>query len=571
VLHVRGGDEPFTQMLFDGVPINISGGYNDIGGMLLTNVERVELARGALSPVWGSSAMAGAVQFITREGQAGPPRAELSAEGGNTGARGGEARSEATVSGGDEHLRYSAGLGFAYNRGVYGLPNNLRTGDGSLRLDWRPAGPWNVTAIARYMAIETHLPVRDPGATRVPLDPYQRDRHYRWIGSLSSGWAASPTWHHRLTAGLLWDDFLYHDAQDSSLDVSAYPFFIFNANFWSRGTLLRPSFAYVGSNDLAGPQSETGLSIAYGATWQREMETYAQTGDYGPANTFFGRNDAAVFSEVSGHLGARLAVLAGARVERIQGLPAELLPRASVVVAVVPGVLSLRAAAGRSFKSPNVDQQYPQNGYTIPNPGLQPETSVSWETGATLTASGGALTLGAGWFHHLYAGLIETVNADTGTAQTNKNLGRTQASGLELDVERRWPQGWHAGGNLTWVRTEILDNAGLDTTAYPMGGTLPTVPALTANAWLSGDLSRRLTAQARATVVGRQTVFTERFTGLRVMTHAYALLELAAFLHVSRSLDLYARLGNLLDAHYLTAYDRAGLPRTGVLGLRATS
>lgn len=88
VLHVRGGDEPVTQMLFDGVPINISGGYNDINGMLLTNVARVELARGPMSALWGSSAMAGAVQFLTREGQEGPPRTEIRLEGGGAATRG---------------------------------------------------------------------------------------------------------------------------------------------------------------------------------------------------------------------------------------------------------------------------------------------------------------------------------------------------------------------------------------------------------------------------------------------------------------------------------------------------
>ncbi len=571
VLHIRGGDQPFTQMLFDGVPINISGGFNDIDGLLLTNVDRVELARGALSSVWGSAAMAGAVQFVTREGQAGPPRAALSAEGGNTDARGGGARAEASLSGGGERLRYSLGGGFAYSRGVYDIPNDLRTGDGSLRLDWTPAGDWNVTATARYMAIQTHLPVRDAGSTRVPLDPYQRERHYRWIGSVSTEFAATPTWRHRLTAGLLWDDFLYHDERDSSLDPTAYPFFVFNYNFWSRGTLLRPSVAYLGSNELPLARPDRRLTLAYGATWQREMETDSQSGDFGPGRTFFGRDNAAAFTELTGRLGPRLAVLAGARVEKFQGLPAELLPRASVVVAVVPGRFSLRAAAGRGFVAPNVDQQYLNNAFTIPNPDLKPETSISWEAGANYTSPGGALTLGAGWFHQRYDDLIQTVPADTGTKQTNKNLGRTQASGLEVELERRWSARLHTGGNFTWVRTEVLDNRGLDSTDYPLGGSLPSVPAVTGNAWLAGDLSRLLGIVARAGLVGRQTVFTERFAGGRVTTPAYTLLELTAVMHASRTLDIYARLGNLLNTRYLTAFDRPGLPRTAVLGVRTSS
>jgi vitamin B12 transporter len=571
VLHLRGGDEPVTQMLFDGVPINISGGYNDINGILLTNVGRVEVVRGPMSARWGSSAMAGAVQFLTREGREGPPRAELRLEGGGAETRGSVARSEVSVAGGSGRFRYSSGLGFAYSRGIFALPNDLRTGDASLRLDWTPAQAWGVTAAARYIAIQTNLPVRDPGATRVPLDPSQRERHYRWLGSLSTGWAATPSWHHRLTAGLLWDHLAYQDARDSTLDPAAYPFFVFNFNLAVKSSLLRPSLEYVGTNDFGPAGSSLHVGLAYGARWQREMETNDQSGDFGPAHSFFGRSNAAVFTELSGSVGPRLSALAGARVERFQGMPAELLPRASVVVAVVPDRLSLRVAGGRAFKAPNVDQQYLNNPATIPNPDLKPETSLSWEIGARLTAPGRALTLDVGWFRQRYDGLIQTVPADTGTKQTNKNLGRTRASGFEVEVERRWSERWRTGGSFTWVRTEILDNTGFDSTGYPLGGSLPAVPRFTGSAYVTADPTTFLSTLARLSVVGRRTVFTERFAGQRITTGSYSILELVVQWHVTPELDLYTRLDNLLNTRYLTAYDRPGLPRSGVVGFKATT
>src|SRR5207247_2809146 len=171
VLHLRGGEESFAQIMFDGVPINISGGFHDLQGMTLTNVERIEVARGPLSALWGSSAMSGAVQFITRQGQAGPAQLALVAAGGRATEHGDQTRTELTVSGGAARLRYSSGVGFAYNRGIYALPNNLVTGDMSLRLDASPAERWDLVATARYVDVQAHLPVRDPGATRVPLDP----------------------------------------------------------------------------------------------------------------------------------------------------------------------------------------------------------------------------------------------------------------------------------------------------------------------------------------------------------------------------------------------------------------
>jgi len=568
-LHLRGGDEPYTQIMFDGVPINISGGYSDIDGLLLTNVERIEIARGPLSALWGSSAVAGAVQFITRQGRLGAPQFELLAEGGGATERGAQAHSEITVAGGAGRLRYSSGVSFAYNRGIYALPNDLLTSDASVRLDAAPAERWTLTATARYMATQTDLPVRDPGATRVPLDPNQRDRHYRWLGSLSTSWAASPTWHHRLTASMLWDGFVYEDTQDSSLNAASYPFFVANYTLGFRSTLLRPGLEYVGSNALSLGRAGSKLAVSYGASWQREAEATSQAGDFGTSYTDFARPSAAVFTELQGQVRPRLSVLTGARVEKFRGMPVELLPRASVVVALLPDRLALRAAAGRAFKAPNVDQQFLENPATLPNPELRPETSVTWEVGATVTAPRRALTMGVGYFHQRYNDLIATVPADSGPKQTNKNVGRTQAIGVEMELEREWSARWRTGANLTWVKTEVLDNTGLDATSYPIGGSLPEAPRVTGSAFVAADLSQALTTFARVTLVGRKTVFTERFAGQRVTTDPYALLELVVQWHVSDALSAYTRLSNVLNTTYQTAYDRPGVPRTAVLGVRA--
>jgi vitamin B12 transporter len=569
-LHLRGADEPFTQMMFDGVAINISGGFNDIDGLLLTNVERVELARGPLSALWGSSAMAGAVQFVTRQGEPGPTRFEFLAEGGGASERGGQTRSELLVAGGNERLRYSSGFGLAYNRGIYALPNDLLSSAWSLRLDTRPTERWTVSATARYMAIQTNLPVRDPGVTRVPLDPNQRDRHYRWLGSLSTDLAATPTWHHRLTASLLWDEFVYEDATDSLLNAASYPFFVFNYNFSFRSTLLRPGVEYVASHEVPLGRSGQRLALSYGAQWQREAEVTNQAGDFGPAHSYFSRANAAVFTELQGRLGTRLSVLAGARLDKFRGLDAELLPRASVVVAVVPDRLALRLAAGRAFKAPNVDQQFLDTPASIPNPGLKPESSESWEVGATVTAPRRALTIAIGYFHQRYNDLIQTVPADTGSKQTNKNLGRTQTRGVEAEVERWWSERWRTGASVSWVRTEVLDNRGLDPTGYPVGGSLPAVPSVTGNVHVTADLTDAVTAVARVTLVGTQTVFTERFSGQRVPVDPYALLELVAQWHRNQALTVYARIDNLLNTSYQTAFDRPGSSRTAVLGVRMT-
>src|SRR5438105_4526967 len=85
----------------------------------------------------------------SRQGRLGEPQFELLAEGGGATERGAQAHSEITVAGGAGRLRYSSGVSFAYNRGIYALPNDLLTSDASVRLDAAPAERWTLTATAR--------------------------------------------------------------------------------------------------------------------------------------------------------------------------------------------------------------------------------------------------------------------------------------------------------------------------------------------------------------------------------------------------------------------------------------
>ncbi|NIP79281.1 MAG: TonB-dependent receptor plug domain-containing protein, partial [Gemmatimonadetes bacterium] len=46
IVRLRGGEEVFTRILVDGVAINENGGFADLQGLMLTNIDRVEVARG---------------------------------------------------------------------------------------------------------------------------------------------------------------------------------------------------------------------------------------------------------------------------------------------------------------------------------------------------------------------------------------------------------------------------------------------------------------------------------------------------------------------------------------------
>jgi vitamin B12 transporter len=85
-LFTRGAKPNFTLVLLDGVkandPTNTRGGSYDFSTLDLNDIARVEFVRGPASAIYGSDAVGGVINIISRHGSA-VPEAGLSAEGGS--------------------------------------------------------------------------------------------------------------------------------------------------------------------------------------------------------------------------------------------------------------------------------------------------------------------------------------------------------------------------------------------------------------------------------------------------------------------------------------------------------
>ena len=71
-LFPRGGESDYTLVLVDGIRANDFGGGFDFAHLPVADVDRIEVVRGPQSALYGSDAIGGVVQIITRSG--GAPR-----------------------------------------------------------------------------------------------------------------------------------------------------------------------------------------------------------------------------------------------------------------------------------------------------------------------------------------------------------------------------------------------------------------------------------------------------------------------------------------------------------------
>src|SRR5208283_790565 len=101
-LFIRGGDSNQTEILFDGWRVNRQGGAFDFAGLDTLGVDRIEVARGPASSVFGSDAMTGAVNLVTAKGE-GPPTLTTSAAGGTYGTD----RETISLSGQEKQFSYN--------------------------------------------------------------------------------------------------------------------------------------------------------------------------------------------------------------------------------------------------------------------------------------------------------------------------------------------------------------------------------------------------------------------------------------------------------------------------------
>ena len=102
-LRIRGGESNHTLVVIDGVVVNdeSQGSIYNFADLLTTDIERIEVIRGAQSALWGSEAISGVINIITKKGS-GDTNVTANLEGGsfNTTKAGG------SVSGGTDRYDY---------------------------------------------------------------------------------------------------------------------------------------------------------------------------------------------------------------------------------------------------------------------------------------------------------------------------------------------------------------------------------------------------------------------------------------------------------------------------------
>jgi len=447
-LFMRGGESDHTLVLVDGVQVNQAGGAFDYSSLSTQNIERIEIVRGPGSALYGSDAIAGVINVITRVGAAAGSQGSVRVEGASFAEHAGlldGTKLAAELAGGSGRARFSASLVRDLADGIYAYNSGHESLSLSAGARFVPDDRTRVSLTLRLTDREYSYPTNGAGLL---VDRNAFFFEDATTAQLSLARAVTNALEVEALVGLTETDGGTDDAFDGPSDTDSFKSL---DHFQRASAQLRSHLRVGGSVFTVGGEVEQ----------ERQRSFSESLSSFGP---FYGRGEnermnVAGFAHLSSERGP-VALSAGGRFEDNERY-GDVATWQAGLAASLPGRpdTRLRLAAGSAIKEPTFLENY-ATGFALGNPSLDPEWSLSWEIGIEQELAPG-VSASATWFDQRFEELIQfTFAAPTPTSPNYFNVGAATARGLELETSVAVGR-VEATAGWTWLDTEVTD-AGLE-------------------------------------------------------------------------------------------------------------
>ena len=166
-IYLRGADPNFTLIMLDGIPLNDStdqrGGSVDLSTIPIDQITRIEIVRGPLSAFYGSEAMAGAINLITKS-HTEDANIRVLMEGGRFDSQKG------MIQGGGRIGPLSTNLSFSHSSNEAQVENDAFSQHAmSWNLGLDPGSHWDIRLTGQYAASSVRSFPEGSGGPRSPF------------------------------------------------------------------------------------------------------------------------------------------------------------------------------------------------------------------------------------------------------------------------------------------------------------------------------------------------------------------------------------------------------------------
>ncbi|MGD2294489.1 MAG: TonB-dependent receptor [Candidatus Aminicenantes bacterium] len=533
-VHIRGGNAEHTLVMMDGVELNdpITPSRSiDLAHYTLDNVERIEILRGPQSTLYGSDALSGVINIITKKGD-GQPTIDFSAQGGSYGSFAGST----VLSGSADKFFYSVGTSFFQNTGFSAASqdyegNTEKDGYSNLtftgRLGFRLSDSFEFDLSARR--VETEIDIDNFGGAYGD-DP---NNLQTYDSLFIKGQARIQLWNNRWEQKLNLAFVDYDRAYENSTDA-AHPFDSEEAFY--KSTFLKFDW----QNHLYLHETHT---LTFGIDFQQEQgeSEHKSESFWGPFLSLFPLQKASttgLYIQDQIRLADRFYATVGTRLDFHSQFGTSLTYRVAPAYVIGETGTKIKGSIGTGFKSPSLYQLFAPGTLWGPigNKNLEPEKSTGWDIGIEQELCERKVFLSATYFSHSYKNLI-----DFDFLKGYVNITEAESNGLELTFEAFLTDGLSVSANYT--RQESQDRR--------TGKALLRRPKDFFQARLNlrflkiGHMNLSVISLGK-----RDDIEFVGYSSQRVTMPSYTLVNATASFALISSAQIYLRIENILNTHY---------------------
>ncbi|MEE3624935.1 TonB-dependent receptor [Nitrospirillum sp. BR 11752] len=517
---MRGANSNHVKVLVDGIDMGDPGNPNaafDFGQFLTPDIERVEVLRGPQSGLYGSDAIGGVINIITKAGD-GPARLTAGIEGGSFDTF----NQNGGVSGATGPLHYAATIAHFRSGATPVTPLDLlapgekRNDDSydnvtaSAKLGYDISDTVDLGLVGRYT--KTDLRFTGDDFSTSPSHPAALQSQNDTLQYYTRGTA-----HVSLLDGRL----------NQTLGVA------YGSVKTSAHTPDSDDTYYVGDRVKVDWQADYAVSaqhtLVVGAEHQRDAIHQPVAAD----TTLDGG-----YAELQSTLFENFHDTVSVRYDGNDRFGGKVTYRVAPTYLVAATGTRLKASVGSGFKAPSLSemfQDYPAFGF-FGNPNLKPESSTGYDLGVEQDMAAGRVQVGATWYHIDFTDLI-TQNA---SFTSYANIGKAHSQGMEGFVAVRPLE--TVTVRLDYTYTQAYDDV--------LNQELLRRPRHKGSVDVRWQATDRLSLDGEVVAVGSFIDGNRDFSIPRLKAPGYATVDLAANYDFSEMVTVYGRITNLLDKDY---------------------
>lgn len=392
--------------------------------------ERVEVLRGPASVLYGSNAMGGVINIVTRKMQEDGVNTHLHAGCGSYNTL------ETELTNRVRKGRFSSVVSGSYNRtNGHRADMGFEQYGGYAKLGYEMTDHWNVRGDVNV----THFNASYPGPVSAPLfDGDQRIT--RGMTSL-----ALENRYEKTSGGLSffynWGDHWINDGYTPSAGESPQEA-RFNSHDYMTGISLYQSTQFFPGNRIT-------LGFDWFRYGGRAWNEYVSGEKVGTTSDLVDKEE----DELAGYIDLRqdfcswLTFNAGLRVDHHSRVGTEWVPQAGLAFHL-PQAMELKASVSKGFRYPILREMYM---FPPQNPNLQPESMWNYELAFSQRLIEGWLYYGVNLFYINAKNLIQTLPNPHGSGMLNQNTGKIENTGVELQAAYRINRAWSVDGNYSYL------------------------------------------------------------------------------------------------------------------------